>query len=242
MIPRDTCLLRYARVHSFDTPAPDLEWLAGEEASELRRIGDARRRREWIAGRILGRALLHDALSLGEAPSLQILSRDGRGLGTSPRVMVEGRTLDVQLSLSHSSRGAMAALVTDRRIPLGVDLCDHRSITPGLQRAWFSPVEQDWVGGDALRAATIWAVKEAVYKAVASGAPWNPRQVEVLPRSAGQLECRFQDTYVSSTQLRVWQLDGHVAALVCQSLGFEMDVTRVDVSELLNLGAVTLCS
>lgn len=236
------CHVRYAALHSFDTPAQSLAWLAGEELNELRRIGDAGRRRQWIAGRALSRNLLNDLFPMIDEASLQILSRDERGLGVQPRVLVDGRPLGVQLSLSHSSRGAIAALVPDPSASVGVDVCEPNSITLGLQRAWFSLVEREWVADDATRAATVWALKEAVYKAAANGAPWNPRHVEVVARCGDQMECRFQDTIVGSAQLRVWQLDGHLAALACPSGEFELHVTQADACELSNLCALTVCS
>jgi phosphopantetheinyl transferase len=236
------CHVRYAALHSFDSPAQSLDWLAGDELHELRRIGDAGRRRQWIAGRILSRGLLYECFPWIDTARLQILSRDHRGLGVKPRVLVAGRPLEVQLSLSHSSRGAIGALSPDPITGLGVDLCEPGSMTPGLQRAWFSPAEHAWVAGDAIRAATVWALKEAVYKAAANGAPWNPRHVEVVARSGDQLECQFQDSTFRPAQFRVWQIGGHVAALACPSDEFEMHVTQADAWELSNLYAVTECS
>jgi phosphopantetheinyl transferase len=228
MIRCTQCFVAYAPLGAVTADGPDLDWLAGDELAELRRIGDAGRRRQWLAGRVLSRALLRDALHDGFSPGLRILSRDRRQLGTKPRVLLDGRQLDVQLSISHSQRGALAALVSDGRAALGIDLCERGALTAGMLRLWFTSAEHDWIRGDASRAAVAWAIKEAVFKAVADGAAWNPRLCEVVPQAGGGFQCRFQSVVVRSSQLRVWEIDTHVAALACLATAAELRITHAN--------------
>lgn len=212
MIPRDTCLTRYARLDVLSHGTGGGRWLRGDELREYNRIHDRARQEQWLAGRTLSRALLAEAFSLDADCQLQILSRDERELGVSPRVSLAGRELECGLSIAHSQRGVLVAVSAGRSV-IGVDLCDALTATPGFLRLWFTAAEQSWIQADSTRAATAWAIKEAVYKAIGQGAAWNPREVEVLRAAAGGYECRYQGQPVERLALVVCGLDGHVAAI-----------------------------
>jgi phosphopantetheinyl transferase len=213
MIPRDTCLTRYARLDELLAGTADPDWLRGDELREFDRIHDRSRQQQWLAGRLLSRALLVETFSLDSGCQLQILSRDDRNLGVSPRVLLEGRELDCGLSIAHSQRGVLVAVSAARSISVGVDLCDALVATPGFLRLWFTAAEQNWIQADSSRAATAWATKEAVYKAMGQGAAWNPREIELLSAADGGYACRYQGRPVESLTLVVCELDGHVAAI-----------------------------
>lgn len=223
MIPRDTCLTRYARLDMLLGDAGTGDWLGGEELREFDRIRNTARQQQWLAGRLLSRELLAEAFSLDSDQKLQILSRDDRNLGVSPRVLIEGRELNCGLSIAHSQRGVLVAVSAARSLAIGVDLCEGLVATPGFLRLWFTAAEQNWIQADSSRAATVWAIKEAVYKALSQGAAWNPREVEVLPAAESSFACRYQGRKVPLT-LNVFELDRHVAAIasaarsVCQPL------------------------
>jgi phosphopantetheinyl transferase len=226
---RSDCLVRYARLDDCLAMADLRAPLSRKEADHLERIADMSRRRQWLAGRVIARELLGEAFDLSAADDVQIISRGENGLGSRPLVTVNARRLDCGLSISHSSRGVLVALAPGGACSLGVDLCDEvESFTPGFLRLWFTPAEQIWMGGDRLRAATIWAIKEAVFKAISHGAAWNPREIEVFPQhnilggSAAAhggtgFRCEYLGQTVQPLSLRLHTVDGHTAAIACQA-------------------------
>lgn len=67
------------------------------------------------------------------------------------------------LSISHSASWAAA---TAADVPVGIDLQEHRPISPGVLRRCFSPAEQRWIseGNSVERATRLWTMKEAYGK------------------------------------------------------------------------------
>jgi phosphopantetheinyl transferase len=235
---RAECVVRYARLDDCLAGADLRARLFGDEARQLERIADAARRRQWLAGRTLAREMLRETFVLNTNDAVQIVSRGEDGLGTHPLVNVNGRRLDCALSLSHTSRGVLVAVAVGDGNSLGVDLCDEvERFSPGFLRLWFTPGEQNWIQGDQGRAAKIWAVKEAVFKAVSQGAPWNPREIEVVPASAADAQaaelhagpaaistpnsfrCVYCGQAVEPLSLALRTVDGHTAAVACRSPG-----------------------
>jgi phosphopantetheinyl transferase len=224
MTDRDVCLVRYARLEDCLADAGLRSRLRGEEARHYDRIRDAARRRQWLAGRMLARELLCESLGLCNDRDLQIVSRNDSGLGSSPRVLLGNRLLDCPLSISHTSRGVLVALGSNGH-PVGVDLCDVAPVAPGFLRLWFTPLEQSWIGTDRHRSATVWAIKEAVYKAVSQGAPWNPREIEVATEielaheseaaadCSARFSCRCRGRLVEPLTLWLRNVEGQIAAV-----------------------------
>ena len=70
---------------------------------------------------------------------------------------------------------------------LGVDLETIAARDPAFARTWFTDGEQARWGGDPANATRVWALKEAVLKALGRGMALSPRDVEVceLPGSGG---------------------------------------------------------
>lgn len=151
MIPLNTCLTRYARLDALLSGAVGSDWLRGDELLEFDRIHDASRRQQWLAGRLLSRALLVETFSLDSGCHLQVLSRDDRNLGVSPRVLLDGREVDCGLSIAHSQRGVLVAVSQPRSAFVGVDLCDAIPVTAGFLRLWFTATEQHWIQADVYR-------------------------------------------------------------------------------------------
>jgi phosphopantetheinyl transferase len=231
MSPRGDCLVRYARLDdclaAADLRAPHF----GDEARQFDRIADATRRRQWLAGRALARELLRESFGFADGNDVQIISRSENGLGMRPLVVADGCQLDCRLSISHTSRGVLVALAPQSECPIGVDLCDELdSFSPGFLRLWFTPAEQSWIDGDRRRAATIWAIKEAVFKAISQGAPWNPRELEVHPANddcvpataaaamPASFRCLYRGQVVQPLSLALRGIDGHTAAIACLAL------------------------
>ena len=107
---------------------------------------------------------------------------------------LQGVSLEWSLSISHSCHGVLAAVappgVSHWRGP-GVQHCQSR---PGLR----SHVVHPWRAPGSPRrlyssASTIWAAKEAAYKASNHGEPFAPRRMCIRPLASGELACRSSD-------------------------------------------------
>jgi phosphopantetheinyl transferase len=208
------CLARYAPLSPSWLPSSDLNWLRGAERREYERIADAARARQWLAGRLLARAVLHEAGVCVPSDSVQVLTRNERGLGAAPRLLQKRRPLDVSLSIAHSDEGVLVAL--NESVSLGVDVCRQVPTSEGFLRLWFSAAEQSWIAADRRRAATVWGIKEAVYKAVGNGAGWNPRDVEVEP-GALELAAKYHGQTVEPLSIETFEVDGQVAVVAVRA-------------------------
>jgi phosphopantetheinyl transferase len=226
----EDCLVRYARLDDCLTGADLRAPHYGDEARQFDRIADVGRRRQWLAGRALARQLLRDTFGFTRQDNLEIISRSENGLGSRPLVVANGCRLDCGLSISHTARGALVALTLKSDCAIGVDLCDgSESFTPGFLRLWFTSGEQSWIAGDRRLAAIVWSIKEAVFKAVSQGVPWNPREFEVHPvgdpnaRGAetsaplSAFRCDYRSQTVKPLSLALRLVDGHSAAIACLS-------------------------
>jgi len=225
MTSSDVQLMSYLRVDQSQVEHCDAlcAALSTAERSELDRLSAPLRRRQWLAGRSLARQLVERAAGADqsgdiESGAVQILTHGERGLGTRPRVSIGGRELPWSLSIAHSERGVVAALAADNSCNLGIDLVSLDGCVaarPSFQRLWFNTAERVWAGADPLRAASIWGIKEAVYKAANRGESWEPRQVEVRPTAAGCFKCSYRGLPLLPLFLNVRVLDGHALAVAC---------------------------
>lgn len=141
------------------------DWLTPAELLVWASWPSAKRRREWLAGRLAAKRLLRDAFGLeplaceigkdGVAPIVHGLERPG-----------------VSLSLSHcAGMGAASWSDVGTEGTVGVDAQWVRLVHPGLRDRVFRPEEQAQVGerfgsaDDAAGLLLLWAVKEAAIKA-----------------------------------------------------------------------------
>ncbi|MEV0416400.1 4'-phosphopantetheinyl transferase superfamily protein [Streptomyces sp. NPDC050448] len=137
----------------------------------------ARRRAEWLAGRLLAKRLVGEFIA-APAHEVEILARDDG----SPHVVVGGSPMPaVNVSISHTARHIAAALAPEA---VGVDLCETVSAAAVRRVAdhAFSPAELALIGTDRPDAmAGAWALKEAAVKADRTGifGP-APRRVRIL--------------------------------------------------------------
>jgi phosphopantetheine--protein transferase-like protein len=104
-------------------------------------------------------------------------------------------------------------------LTVGVDLVDLNDVAAasgsrGFARLWFTPLERCWIATDRpRRTATLWAIKEAVYKACQTGETWTPRDVVVWPRAGGGYRCFYRGRAIEGLRLEVEQVDGHLAVV-----------------------------
>lgn len=166
-------------------------WLSVGEQEECARLRHPARCRAWLGGRLLAKQLILEThRGLRVYPSMiDICTRDGLGRSCRPRVMVDGRLQDWSLSIAHSERSVLVA-VAQAGFTIGVDVVPVRPLGPGFAALWLTPLEQARIGYGVSRidvelTATIWAVKEACYKATNLGEPFAPRRFEALPCARG---------------------------------------------------------
>ncbi|MCX5192835.1 4'-phosphopantetheinyl transferase superfamily protein [Streptomyces sp. NBC_00249] len=144
------------------------------------RVADAlpaRRQAEWLAGRLLAKRLVGEALGV-PAQEVEILPRDDG----SPRVAVSGIPMPgAVVSLSHTAGYVAAALAPQ---PVGVDLCETASADAVRRVAdhAFTPGELALLDADRPEVmAGAWALKEAAVKADRSGIFGSaPRGIPIL--------------------------------------------------------------
>jgi hypothetical protein len=121
---------------------------------------EADRRAAAIAGRVAAASAARV-----EAGMVEVVRRPGRApavLGLSDEGRV--RALPVALTVSHRLGRAVAA-AHPTGLPLGVDLERIGSVPAGLERLFLNPSERAFGGHH--DATTLWALKEAAWKALA---------------------------------------------------------------------------
>ena len=214
----------YRALHGLiaDDSAALVTWLTPAELAELAHWRDAARRQQWLQARRLAKQLIQHASGASSLLAVQVLSRDERGLGVEPRVLVtstganQGQQATWSLSISHSRCGLLLGLAPADDFRLGVDLVELSADHSHLERMWFSDRERRLLAGKGqARTATLWAVKEAVYKAVNQGQSWSPRDVEVLAIGPDHVDCTYRGQRLHDLRSEIQQVDGHVAASVC---------------------------
>ncbi len=220
---------RYLPVNEIEVECErqDSSWLGPQERLELSTWHDRGRQRAWRWGRMAAKQLIAATLAVDSEPSL--LAGEGRVRGHSnrhltlpqieilspdrqrPRVWCEGAEQAWSLSISHTERGVLAAICTNETISVGVDVTSWTVLPDRFIRLWFTPDEVAWLRQDASfnAASSIWAAKEAVYKACNQGEGFDPRRVEILPQGG----CRYRGSLVANCHLQSWIIDEQVAVL-----------------------------
>jgi phosphopantetheinyl transferase len=192
-------------------------WLGAAERHELERLGDASRRRQWLGGRWLAKQLVGEAFDVGDPTQVDILTRDERGRGVTPRVTSRLHELRLSLSISHTEVGVLVALSKMNRLSIGVDLAPRQiPVQDGFWHLWFTPFERQWMERDPEnRTAVIWAAKEAIYKVANKGRFWNPRQIEVRRQGQSGFECSYGGRLLQGLSIELRKFDGQTAAIAC---------------------------
>jgi len=208
-------------------PADLDSWLHPEELKEYARYRDPRRQDQWRAGRWLAKSLIQRCgdHSLSDLRLLYVRSRNAAGKGVRPEVLLRGVSKPWSLSIAHTEVATLVALTFSDEVSLGVDLTERRPLSDSLSQAWFTESEQAWLRGtDPLETATVWAIKEAIYKAIQRGEGFAPRQIEIHRLE----DLRYIGAYHGETlehvcRLHTWEEDAHVAALAigCESARIE---------------------
>ncbi len=145
-----------------------VQLLSEAELDFFQQLRHAKRRREWLGGRIAAKAALlnlpENAAFATQAPLLTILP------DTQGRPVVSGGADDLALSITHS--GGYAAALAAPGISCGIDLQIISTKLPSLTKYFATAAELDLLagqpelGGETAALTMLWAVKEAVKKSL----------------------------------------------------------------------------
>lgn len=196
-------------------------WLSRAEWEVGGSLADGRRREAWLFGRvlakhvILGRIRGSGARGRPVRPSeIHIDSHDGLRRATRPRITVDGRLQPWSLSIAHSDQSVLVAFSDTPGLSVGADLTPTRAEGQGFLETWMTAAERAWLRDrdEPRLASTLWAIKEAVYKASNANEPFTPRRVEVCRDAGGRWSARLGGAAAPD----VCQI--HVARVGCQQI------------------------
>jgi phosphopantetheinyl transferase (holo-ACP synthase) len=152
---------------------------------------------------------------------IDIQSRDGLGRATHPRVTLRGRLQPWAVSIAHSDQSVLVAVSRIPGMSVGVDVAPVQTWSDGFLEMWLTLGERQWLRsvGDLRLASTLWAIKEAVYKAVNIGEPFTPGRIEVCPRAGGGYTYRWDGAKPGAAHtIDVIGSDQEIAAIVIVAL------------------------
>jgi len=226
MIVSAQCDLRYATLEELEvqSAAAAVDWLSTDELDLWRKFRSDVRRDTFLAGRILAKRLLraqHCTAALARPSQITIRS-DASSSGVRPRIMLDGHRLAYSLSISHTCDAVLVGGTNRFGVSLGVDLVRMRTLGAAFERSWLTETESAFLrqNEDDMTVADIWAMKEAVFKAVHRGESFAPRSVEILLEPEGTTVHYHGRNLRDRCRLRVWRLGGEVAAVATyQRLG-----------------------
>jgi hypothetical protein len=136
-------------------------WLHPAELAQLGRFRSAERRASWLWGRVVAKRLVavRSAKAALVAPwEIEIRSRsEDNHLGVAPTVWINEERLPLKLSIAHAGQLVAAACVADGEI--GIDVLDRAA--------------------HELPSPEVWAIKEAAFKCLPPGTPFQPGQWQI---------------------------------------------------------------
>jgi 3-oxoacyl-(acyl-carrier-protein) synthase/NAD(P)-dependent dehydrogenase (short-subunit alcohol dehydrogenase family)/acyl carrier protein/phosphopantetheinyl transferase (holo-ACP synthase) len=166
--------------------------LAPGEMRQASKIAHSRRRLEWIAGRLAAKELvrlhLRDRHGIGVGRSdVEIASEPGG----APVALLPGRPslsgLLPALSITHAAGRALVMGVPsfEPEARLGLDLVPIEPRGPAFEKEWLTESEGRLIAGSSSperdrRVSSIWALKEAVSKALGLGLHLTTAELEVM--------------------------------------------------------------
>jgi len=206
------------------------DWLSDGEKQRLGSLCFPRRRDEWLLGRCAAKMLLLESLiSLnGTEPTALSIENEPEG---APCVHLNGRKLNLSLSISHRDRLAFCALSESNGCTLGADIEKVESRLEVFVADFFTGAEQSQLDGvsglERDRLITlIWSAKESALKALRKGLRVDTRTVEIhgIASAAGS----WGSFAVSSAQTTKaawrgwWQLCGEYVLTIALLAPVEM--------------------
>lgn len=157
-----------------------------------------------------------------ELSEIEVWTRNDQGRGIPPAVFIDNQPIPWTFSLSHAGDNYALAICRQPQLRPGVDLVNTSTFTQTALQMWFTQEERKYlVSQEEEAAGTIWALKEAVYKATNCGEPFRPRQIEILPEGK-KLICRVRGIHVHLDEafIRFIEKDCLLAAVLIKQNSF----------------------
>ncbi len=168
-------------------------WLHPAEAAKLATLKTAKRRQDWLLGRLTAKQLIQTVVDARlPLAAIEVSNGDkGDPVVNCQLSMVNGqwsmtsRQLPVSLSISHSRGHAFCAVVERPLCPLGADLEWVEARPDGFAADYFTRAECERVnradeGMRDVLITAVWSAKEATLKALHLGLTVDTRAVECL--------------------------------------------------------------
>ncbi len=164
------------------------DWLHPDETKALAALKFAKRRSDWRLGRWVAKRALATVLDVEDPRRIRVVAaEDG-----APEALIDGRTSDCRISITHRNDIAACVVVTDGRVGCDLEAIETRSTR--FVDDFFTTRERAWAEGGTssdrdLRVALVWSAKESALKAVRVGLRRDTRSMEVEihdPRAAGE--------------------------------------------------------
>lgn len=163
--------------------------LTSPERRELEQLPTERRKRQFAIGRVAARAAVRQYLQDGDCPSVEIVNEPE----CAPRLALDGRTDRAGISISHSSRLAVAcvwSLTSAHLLAAGVDVEHVRPNQVSESTYAFSRRERKLLARLPEKPEILglagWTVKEAVWKALRASQSIGPDAIDIYALSLGQ--------------------------------------------------------
>jgi phosphopantetheinyl transferase len=199
-----------------------LHWLNCNERSYFDRLRFAKRRLDWLGGRLAAKAAVLNLLQWQTGPQQVEILPDATG---QPVVRVSGAPRDAEpigVTISHS--GQIAAAAAYRRSQagaVGLDVERLAPVEPALYQIAFTPEEIRYLEGSAspgernTRVLRLWTAKEAVLKAIGRGLRASLQSVAVTPPAgeAGPARVTVADGTTRSFLARTALISDYVLCL-----------------------------
>ncbi len=162
-------------------------WLTSEEMDQFKKFRKKERKAQWLAARVVAKKLLIAHIS--QVTGLEVTPRQisvWRNEGQAPQWKIVDSKLSKKyngntppkITISHCNGKAVAGL-SAQGFP-GVDVEEVAARDASFAKHCFTDGERDNVGDGDETLTSLWAIKEAVSKALCLGLKIDPREIEVL--------------------------------------------------------------
>lgn len=180
------------------------DFLSPAEQTRLGEMRFDRRRQSFLSGRKAVKQLLHIHPACAALPSSVITVCNDPG--GAPFVIVEGREIPENISISHRENAAAAALSLTPGVTVGIDLEMVEEHTDAFVEDFFTMEEAAYIHTLPEQERTewtacAWSAKEAVLKALKVGLRVDSRSVSIFPANGNSRQKDWLPLQVSGAVL-----------------------------------------
>ncbi len=160
-------------------------FLSPSERARFKELKTRKRQLEWLSGRIAAKRLIREVHFSGEGAvvSYPAIEVESNSLGAPVITIVGESQAEPRVSISHSDGVAAAMLAREPALAPGIDVEAIERRADAFVRDYFTENERVCIGASGAHrdrvVTAIWAVKEAMMKALGIGARVDFRQIEV---------------------------------------------------------------